>query len=309
MRIVNGLNQFGRGMSASAVTIGNFDGLHLGHRKLVGQLVETAKKYSVPSVVITFSPHPSHILRPTEPTPQMFDVKDLEIELQRMGVDILIVEPFTYEFSQLTAEQFIADSIYKILRPKEIIVGYDFSFGKARSGTFTLLQQMAEQYQFRVKQIAPELFDGEIVSSSLIRKLITHGQIERATAMLGREFYISGHVVHGDGRGHKLGFATANIETAAQVLPDLGVYLTWFKCGSQQLASITNLGVRPTFYENKKLTIETHLLQGAADLYGQKVQLAFIKPVRAELKFSSAHELIKQIEQDVLVAKKFFGII
>lgn len=317
MRTFKGLSEFQASFftgSASSpwagcvLTIGNFDGLHVGHRTLISQLTETAKKLKIQSVVLTFDPHPSRILRPQNPASQLFTQEDLQEQLKIMGVDYLVVEPFTRDFSLLSAEQFLGEFIVPLLKPQKIIVGHDFALGRERSGSLEVLSGLAQKMKFQLLKMAPVFFDEKIISSSLIRQIIRRGDVVSANKMLGRPYYLAGEVVHGDGRGGKLGFPTANLELTSEVVPALGVYITRAIFGQRTYPSVTNVGHRPTFYGEQKLSVETHVLTGSPDLYNQNLRLELLTGLRSELKFQSTHELISQITQDVADAKKYFGI-
>lgn len=308
MQTIKGLSELEFSLSKCVLTIGNFDGLHIGHRALISQLIETAKNLKIPSVVLTFEPHPSRILRPQEPVPLLFSPADLQEQLKKMGVDILISEPFTRDFSLMSAEQFLGERIVPKLHPQKLVVGYDFALGRERSGSFETLERLSKKMNFHAAKMSAVVSGGEIVSSSLIRKIISSGGLARAQELLSRPYYLEGLVVQGDGRGEKLGFPTANLDLKSEVLPPTGVYITNTVCEDGVYPSVTNFGYRPTFYDNKRLLAETHVLNIRPNLYGQNIRLELLTCLRPELKFKSAHELILQIKQDVIDAKKYFGI-
>ena len=307
MQIEKGLRGLSPLKSGCVLTIGNFDGVHLGHREIISQLVERSKQLGVPGVVLTFNPHPSQVLRPKNPARRLFSIKDLEIQLCQLAVDQLIIEPFTVEFSQISAEDFISQLVVPVLHPRHIIIGHDFVFGHAQEGTLPVLSELAKRHNFLIEQVAPVMRNGEFVSSTRIRKLIESGDVTQAKELLGRPFYIEGEVVLGEGRGKKLGYATANTHFVSEILPADGVYVTEFCVGERKLESVTNIGHKPTFHENYKFTVETHVLNSQELFYSQSVRISFLRRLRPELKFSSPCELIIQIEKDVLETKKYFS--
>jgi riboflavin kinase/FMN adenylyltransferase len=308
MQVINGLKHIEVPLQGSVLTLGNFDGVHRGHFKLLKEMIRAGKNLRLPTVAVTFAPHPSVILRPDNPTPLLFEAAETYREIERAGVNMLIVEPFTKEFSQISAEVFVTEFICRKLNPKHIFIGYDFAFGRERKGSIDVLKRLGCEIGFSVTQVEVELLDGEIVSSSRIRESVTAGQIEKANAFLGRNYFLNGRVVTGEGRGRTIGFATANIDSPASLRPSKGVYVTELICKNKRWPSVTNIGVKPTFRNDLKLTIETHILGQEINLYEQDVQLVFLKRIRDELKFSSSHELIDQIRKDVQFARNYFGL-
>ncbi|OFZ12513.1 MAG: riboflavin biosynthesis protein RibF [Bdellovibrionales bacterium RBG_16_40_8] len=308
MQISHGLKSMSTLKSGCVLTIGNFDGVHLGHRTIISQLLERSRQFKVPGVVMTFDPHPSMVLRPQNPTKRLFSLLDLKEQLSELEVSELIIEPFTFEFSQISAQDFISRLIVPILHPLDILIGYDFVFGRNREGSLSVLMELAKKYSFNIEQVAPINYNNEVVSSTRIRKLIESGDVSQARDLLGRPYYIEGEVVRGEGRGEKLGYATANINFSSEVLPALGVYITEFQIAGKKLASVTNIGRKPTFHENYDITVETHVINAHENFYGRNIRVDFLKRLRAELKFNSSYELIEQIDKDVLEAKKYFSI-
>lgn len=307
MRVIRGLNSIGESLSGCVLTLGNFDGMHRGHQALIAEVVNMSKIIREPSAVMTFDPHPARVLHPESPVPRLFPMKDLEERLLILGVDVLVVEPFTKQLAQKSADEFIQNLIWPLLHPREIFIGYDFAFGRGREGTATLLRGWGKKFGYGVHQLQPVLKDGEVVSSSLIRELITAGQVEHAAQLLGRPFYLEGEIVNGEGRGRALGFSTANLQTSGEVLPAIGVYVTHMVIEGRSLPAVTNVGRKPTFHVSHGLSIETHVLETDTSFYGKTVKVEFLKRIRPELKFPSANELINQIQQDISETKKYFG--
>lgn len=307
MRTFLGLQNIGSDQQGGVMTLGSFDGLHLGHRQLVGEVIDKSQEFHVPSIVMTFDPHPSQVLRPENPSPRLFPVEDLESELSTMGVSALVIEPFTQALAQTSAGDFM-DHIVGRIRPRVLVVGYDFAFGRSREGDWPMLQNYAKGHGFQVIRKDPLMVNGRVVSSTSIRQFLQAGEVEAAAEYLGRPYYLSGTVVHGEGRGEHLGFPTLNLSTSTEIRLAAGVYVTKVRCGGVEWPSITNVGHKPTFHTNSPLTVETHLLDAGQNLYHQAIQVDFLKRLRSELKFPNAHALIEQIREDVSVAKKYFGL-
>jgi riboflavin kinase/FMN adenylyltransferase len=310
VQVSNSSTQFEKFSSqGSVLTLGVFDGVHLGHQALITEAVNSAKYLNTKSIVVTYDPHPSQILTPSKSVPAIFSRQDLTQQLKTLSVDHLVIEPFTKELAEISALEYLQNFILKPFQPQTIFIGYDFVFGKGRAGTFDFLQYEGERRGFSVKQISPVLIEGRVVSSSLIRDLIQLGDFNAVKSMLGRHFYISGEVVHGDGRGRTIGFPTLNLKSDIQLYPRNGVYLTQVECQGSMMPSITNIGVRPTFYKDQQchVVIETHLINKDLNLYGEKMKLHILLRLRDELKFNSTESLVSQINSDLALAKKYFG--
>lgn len=284
------------------LTIGNFDGVHLGHRALINRVLELSKQLGVPSAVMTFEPHPVKVLYPDRKLHRIFDFDDQRHQLEEMGVDALIVEPFSREFSQLPPERYLLEWIYRPFVPRVLIVGYDFSFGANRQGTIDFLKTHAEQLGFEVEVVPPVKVGDVLVSSSRIRQALQEGDVGLASRLLGRPFYLSGIIERGAGRGKTIGIPTANLRTAVETLPARGVY-----CGRVQVrgvwrSAVINIGLNPTFTEGsvgQPLSVEAHVLDFQGDLYGEKMTIDFIARLRDERKFASVADLVAQIHHDI----------
>ncbi len=290
---------------STIVTIGNFDGVHAGHRHLLTTLVQEARRRKKPSVVVTFDPHPVQILYPDKKLQKIFSRQDQERELEKLGIDILIVEAFTHELAKFSAEAFLNDWIYQNLKPELLIVGYDFSFGANRSGGIPQLLVFAKTSEFELMVIPPHKIQGSIASSSRVRQDVQTGNMESVQLFLERAFYVGGVVEKGDQRGRTIVIPTANLKTSAELLPAAGVYVsrTWVQ--QQAYPSITNIGVRPTFGEGQE-KIETHIFDFNQEIYGQNIRIEFLKRLRPEKKFASIEDLKKQIKEDILIARAYF---
>lgn len=306
--------------ASSVLTIGNFDGLHLGHRALIERVVARAKAARVPAVVMTFEPHPVKVLYPHRKLNRIFDLDDQREQLQAMGVSALVIEPFSREFSQLTPERYLQEWIYRPFGPKSLVVGYDFSFGMGRQGSIDLLRERAKEMGFEVEVVAPvkvpwaaENETSEIlVSSTRIRQALESGEVALARALLGRPFYLQGIVEKGAGRGRTIGVPTANLRTAAETLPLGGVYVAWVWARERRWKSVVNVGMNPTFQASdsgQSLSIEAHLIDfpsaggepeaAAGNIYGEKIKIEFVDRVRSEKKFAGVTELVAQIRLDI----------
>ncbi len=294
---------------STVLTIGNFDGLHLGHQKLMSELISQSKRLGVPSVVCTFRPHPRTILKPGEPHPRLFDYRDQAEMMEGLGIDYLIEEKFSKDFSLMSAEQFLEDYIEKIFHPAHLVVGYDFNFGKSRVGNTEFLKEFCARKKWGLTIVGAYEQEGQIVSSSQIRKLLEHGDLKKAEEFLGRPYYLRGPVRLGYQRGRTLGVPTANLSPEIDFVPRKGVYFTWAFLHDRKIESITNIGYNPTFEEaDSYLKVETHLFNFDEDIYGEHLKVQLCEFHRDEMKFGSFDLLKAQIFKDLELAKKYFGV-
>lgn len=304
MQILNGVSELKTIIKDAVVTIGNFDGLHLGHREIISRAVEASRKVGGPSVLMTFHPHPRKVLQPEKNLKNIFPKEDLEIELSQMGLDILIFEPFSRELSQMSPEDFIQTRIYKPLSPHTLIVGYDFGFGANRQGNLQKLKELTDTLKINLEIVSPVKTEHILVSSSQIRMALANGDVDMAEKMLGRPFYLKGLVEKGKGRGRTIGVPTANLATQAETFPKLGVYSTKTRVRGQWYKSITNVGFNPTFKEAPlAIKVETHIFDFKDDIYGEEIVVQFGSFIREERKFNSQKELIEQIALDIQKAR------
>ncbi|TAL17736.1 bifunctional riboflavin kinase/FAD synthetase [bacterium] len=283
---------------SSAVTIGNFDGVHRGHRALLEKLVERAQKTGGPGIVITFDPHPLRVLNPSRCPPMLTDF-DYKAELiGALGVDVLVRARFDRDFAAQTPEEFAAEVLGKKLGAAEVWVGPDFAFGNGREGDLGLLSKIGKKAGFAVHSFEPFLLDGERVSSTAVREAVGRSDFESAKRLLGRPYEIHGVVVKGRGRGKNLGFPTANLLPRQEAVPGNGVYAAWaFTCGKRLMAAV-NIGPNPTFGDGG-VNIEAYLLDFEGDLYGQPLSLVFVSQLRGEVAFGSVEALVSHIRADV----------
>lgn len=290
----------------TVATIGNFDGLHLGHREIINRVISHARRENGTAVVITFRPHPQMALAPVE-DPRLINTYEEKVELlEQMGVDIVIEEPFSREFSNTSPDEFVNKYLLRDLGTKVLYLGYDFAFGKGRTGTVDTLKPLANARGIELNVVEPHLVDGKPVSSSRVREAIDAGDSQTALECLDRPFFVRGNVVRGAGRGRQIGFPTANIAMAFRKMPRQGVHVTRTIWHGHAYPSVTNVGSNPTFEPDKdNPDIETHLLDFDNDLYGDTIEVQFLDYLREEKKFSGAEELIEQIKQDCQKARDF----
>lgn len=293
-------------MPEPVIAIGNFDGLHLGHQRIVETVCARARALHGTSIVMTFDPHPLTILRPAGRPPLILPLSEKIKILSSLGLDVLLIIPFTREFASITAERFIEDLLAHRIGAREVYVGANFHFGRGGVGDFELLRNEGKRLGMGVERVPVVLFDDQPISSTRIRDNIERGAVDRAAAMLGREYTVRGLIVHGKGRGAGLGFSTANISTDNELIPAEGVYVTRAEIGDQRYSSVTNIGERPTFGERERV-IEAHLLDySGPELYGQTMRLGFCAFLREERRFDSPEALIAQIRRDVSSTRSWF---
>jgi len=280
------------------LSIGVFDGVHLGHRYLISQLKELALKQGLASGVVTFRRHPQEVLSSQNRLPFLTDIAQRTNLLKSEGVDAIITLSFTPELARLSARQFLG-LLQKYLRMRGVVIGPDFALGRNREGDTETLRRLGQEMGFSVTVVPPVIIDGEVVSSTAIRNAIAQGDMKLVQQLAGRPFRLQGHVVPGAGRGAKLGFPTANLEIdPEQALPPDGVYISQARLDDQTYSSVTNIGKRPTFGNNERL-VEVYLLDYHSDLQGRDLEVDLLERLRGEKKFDTEEELKKQIAQDV----------
>ncbi len=280
------------------LTIGVFDGVHLGHKYLISQLKEHARQQALLSGVVTFRRHPRRVLSPQTELPFLTDLTEKTNLLRNEGVEAIITLTFTHELAQFSACQFLS-LLKKYLRMRGLVVGPDFTLGQKREGNVDTLRVLGQDMDFSVTVISPMMINGEVVSSTAIRNAVADGDMEKVHKLAGRYFSLHGRVVPGVGRGIELGFPTANLDLdPEQALPAEGVYATWTYIGDKAYQSVTNIGRRPTFGENER-TVEVCVLDYQGDLYGHELRIEILERLRGEKKFDTAEELKKQITEDI----------
>ncbi len=296
-------------ITTSVLTVGNFDGVHLGHRRLIHELVNTARSEGCPAIVCTFKPHPMEVIRPEQKIHRLFDYRDQAEVIADLGVDFLIEEKFTKGLSLMSAQDFLDLYVVKYFKPKHIVVGYDFSFGQNREGDFDFLKKYCDKNGIGITQVLPLEMHGQVVSSTAIRKLIEHGDMQKASEYLGRRYYLRGPVRAGKQRGRTLKAPTANISPDIAFEPRRGVYFSRVFLGNKAYFSITNIGVNPTFESSdSNVKVETHIFNFNQDIYGQQIRVELDHFHRDEMKFSTVEMLKEQIAKDIEEAKKYYNL-
>jgi riboflavin kinase/FMN adenylyltransferase len=288
------------------LALGNFDGLHRGHLKIVERVRRGAAEHGGTPMAMTFDPHPPRVVRPDKAPPLLMTLPQRLDALERAGMRAVAVVRFTRELSQWEPETFVRTVLVDWLHVSEVWVGANFLFGHDRSGNFSLLRTLGQRYGFRAEKIDPVRYKEFVVSSTRIRRLVAEGRVDEAGALLGHSYALAGTIVEGRRRGRELGFPTANLRTDNELIPPHGVYATTLTVDGIVHAAITNIGVNPTFGDNGATTIETHVLHYNRELYGQLVQLGFVQRLRDERRFDDVDALRAQIEADCRRAERLF---
>lgn len=287
------------------LTIGNYDGLHVGHQKIIERIKVKAREKRGTSMLMTFHPHPLTILKPDKFVGLITPLHVKRKLIEAAGIDVLFIIPFTDEFHHISPEFFVDNLLVEKIGIKGLIVGYDFKFGKRGKGNVEYLASKSTDYGFFFEIQAAITLDGEKVGSNRIRKMILEGDVKKATVHLGRPYMIKGMVIPGDGRGRTIGFPTINLKTDFPLIPKRGVYVSSVEIDGKKFPAVTNIGYNPTF-DGQNLTIETYILDFAQDLYGRELALYFSDRIRDEVKFGSVDELKERIRMDVETAREYF---
>ena len=309
MIIIRDISHIEHPFRNAVITIGNFDGVHIGHQRLLLEVVETADRIGGKSVAMTFDPHPMRVLNP-EGHPALITLFEQKSELIRTaGIDVLLAIPFTRQFAGIPAREFVEDLLVSRIGMKAIIVGKDYAFGKDREGGIDLLKEWGEELDYDVRVVdwiqGPQN-GGHRISSTKIRQLIMDGEMDRANKLLGRHYQVRGEVAHGRNRGGRLlGFPTANITLQDELCPKTGVYAITVELDGASHQGVANIGYSPTF-DDHLFTVEVHLLDFDRDIYGKKIRVNFISRLREEIRFSGLDQLSEQIKLDVIRARALF---
>jgi riboflavin kinase / FMN adenylyltransferase len=306
MKIFHHIEDQGLSISQTVATMGNFDGIHLGHQALLRNTVEESTRLGCPSTVLTFEPHPLKVLAPERAPLLILSYDDKMALFQSLGVDIVIAQRFDREFASIAADEFIYRFLVNRLKIKKIWVGRDLRFGRDRKGGTDTLLRLAPGAGFEVGVLDPILLDGIRISSSRVRQLVEEGRVDEVRPMLGRYHFVSGRVVAGHHRGQKLGFPTANIASLTEVVPLNGIYATLIQLKNKQWLSVSSVGVNPTFGDGPR-TVESFILGFEGDIYGERVKLSFVKRIRDEKRFVMVNDLVAQMHEDVKRAKAVFN--
>jgi riboflavin kinase / FMN adenylyltransferase len=288
------------------LALGNFDGLHRGHLKIVERVKRGAVEHGGTAMAMTFDPHPPRVVRPDKAPPLLMTLPQRLDALDRAGIHAIAVVRFTRELSQWEPETFVRTVLVDWLHVSEVWVGANFLFGHDRSGNFSLLRTLGQRHGFRAEKIDPVRYKEFVVSSTRIRRLVAEGRVDEAGALLGHAYALEGTSVEGKRRGRELGFPTANLRTDNELIPPHGVYATTLTVDGIVRAAVTNVGVNPTFGDNNATSIETHVLRYDRQLYGERVQLGFVQRLRDERRFDDVDALRAQIDADCRRAERLF---
>jgi riboflavin kinase / FMN adenylyltransferase len=306
MKIIRDLDELTKPLPKAVVTIGNFDGVHLGHREIFRRVVKKSREIGGTSVVYTFVPHPLLIVAPDHAPLLINTYREKEILIEASCIDVLICAPFTGKTAEMPAHRFVREMLVEKVGVSHLVVGYDYLFGKGREGNIDLLQRMGEYLGFSVEALEPIAKEGQVYSSTRIREMILQGQVREVTGLLGRNFTFEGTVVHGFKRGGKLGFPTANLKTDKELLPKIGVYAVKIKRGGDILDGVLNIGNNPTF-EAAGRFIEVHLFDFSEQIYGEDLRVYFIERLRDEMRFEDSAQLVQAIKNDILRARRILA--
>jgi len=289
--------------NGSVVTIGNFDGVHLGHREIFRRVIARAGELGAVSSVVTFVPHPLKLLAPQQAPRLLNTYAEKERLIAASCVEQLVCIPFDREMADMPAAEFVAGVLVARLATRHLVIGYDYAFGKGREGDSRFLANQGKRYGFTLEVLEPVIRDGQVNSSTLIRRRLAEGDVSGVVALLGRHFTLEGTVTHGAGRGVRLGFPTANLLTDKEILPRPGVYAVKVRQGDGFRDGVMNIGFNPTF-GLERISLEVHILDFSGDLYNQSLRVYFIERLRDEMVFASAEDLAKQIAADISRARE-----
>jgi riboflavin kinase/FMN adenylyltransferase len=308
MRLVQGLGFLPPAEGGCVATIGNFDGVHIGHRAVIEKLTAAGRRLGLPICVVLFEPQPREYFDPGTAPPRLMRLREKLDRLADLPVDRVLLLRFTSRLAHMAAEAFIREILIDGLGVRYLVVGDDFRFGSKRRGNFALLQEYGRHHGFEVADTPSVLLDGERVSSTLVRQALARGDLDWAARLLGRPYAVCGRVVHGAKRGRTLGFPTANVLMRRKNVPVQGVFaVTMAGTGAVPLPGVANVGIRPTVSGGSRVLLETHVLDFAGDLYGRMVEIEFHRKLRDERRFAGLPELQAQIENDVAAARAYFA--
>lgn len=302
MRVIKSESGFRR-VKGTILTLGNFDGLHLGHCRIIKKVVRRARDLGAPAVVYTFDPHPLKVVSPEKSPPLILDLDGKKRLIEDFGVDWLVLASFTKEFAAKHPREFVEDVLVKGLSVREVWVGHDYSFGRGRTGTVEYMKELGREFGFSVYVIPAYMKGGQVISSSRIRSLVTEGKVGEAARLLGRDYSIKGIVIRGRDIGGTLGFPTANLRVTSELTPGSGVYAAKAAIEGKLFISVVNIGVAPTFGA-KETTVEVHILGFNRNIYGRKIEVSFARRLRGERMFKSKEELVRRIKKDIERTKK-----
>lgn len=309
MEIILGIDNLTRSFINPVVTLGNFDGVHLGHQRIFEKVKEEAFKIHGEGIVITFEPHPLKVLSPKQCPPLLTPFRKKMMLIEKSEIETVLCIEFSLAFAGISPFEFVRDILVEKVNTRKIIVGYNYHFGKAKSGNVGTLKEICERFDVQLEVVEALTIDDIIVSSSRIRELIKNGTVEKASKLLGRDYPIMGKVIEGLKRGHTLGFPTANLEISDELYPQIGVYAVEVFWNRQRFNGLANVGLNPTFRAvqgdgGEPLSLEVYILDFNQDIYGDEIQVNFKRRIRDEIRFDSSSHLIDQIQKDIQWAKE-----
>ncbi len=298
MELIRGIESLKSPPKGTVLTIGSFDGVHLGHQLIIKRMVRKAREVKGVGAILTFHPHPLETLQPSTSPSLLTPISKRVKIFDELGADLCIICRFDHNFASMEPGEFVDEVLCQRLRVRILLIGFDYHFGRGREGDANLLRSMGKSKGFQVLELPPVKYRGKVVSSTLIREWIRKGDFRGASKLLGRPYSMEGRVVKGSGRGHRLGYPTANLEPQGQLLPPRGVYAGHLFVGGRKYGALLNIGCRPTFTKRRKLTIEVHAPRLHQGIYDRVVQFAFMERIRDEIAFRSEERLARQIESD-----------
>ena len=299
MDVIRGSENIPEGLKGAFVTIGNFDGVHLGHRFIFGRLVEEARHEGRPAVAISFDPHPKMVLHPERRPFYLITTPQEKIHLLAdLGIDAFILIPFSLEYARTTAEEFVREILWERLRIRRILIGHDYTFGRGKEGNEVFLTEAGRRLGFEVEVMDAFCVGDIVISSTKIREALLAGEVRFAATLLGRPYNLAGRVISGNQRGVRLGFPTANIAPDKELVPARGVYAVRVLREGKRHEGVVNIGFNPTFAD-KKRSVEVHIFDFHEDIYGESIEILFIERIRDEVRFESPEKLIAQIDRDI----------
>ena len=309
MEIIKGIESLKRSIRNPVVTLGNFDGVHLGHQQIFKRVMQEASKNHGEGVVITFEPHPLKVLAPEKFSPLLTPFRKKMTLIEKSGIESVLCIDFSLAFSEISPFEFIKNILVEKVKVKKVIIGYNYHFGKEQKGDAQTLKDARRIFHFEVEVVEPYKVGQTAVSSSKIRNLIQRGEVEEASRLLGRDYPIIGKVVEGAKRGKTLGYPTANLEISDELYPKTGVYAVDVEWNDQRFYGVTNVGFNPTFVtgQGKKdgqFSLEVHILSFKQEIYGEEIQVNFKRKIRDEIRFESSSHLINQIQKDIRWAQE-----
>jgi riboflavin kinase / FMN adenylyltransferase len=307
MQVLKGTQAIPPALQGAFITIGNFDGVHRGHRHIFQTMLEEASREDRKTLLVTFTPHPKMVLHPERRPFYLLTTLEEKLHLlEDIGLDAVILIPFTTAYAETSAESFIVDFLWNKLHAKKIFIGHDYTFGYKKGGNKEVLAAYGKKLGFEVKVITAFSADGSVISSTNIRKAILEGNVKRAAFLLGRPYNVSGTVVAGKGRGRTLGFPTANVRPTKELLPAQGIYAAFINVEGGTCQGVLNIGSNPTFGYNA-ISLEVHIMDFTGNLYGKSLEVLFIDRLREERKFPGPEELVVQMKKDVEQARSILS--